>query len=47
MSKSRKQQRRLPAAGPTPVGQRLRAATINGRRFDGPDATEWDEDEDA
>jgi chorismate-pyruvate lyase len=40
-----KSNRRLPAAGPTPVGQRLRASTIHGRRFDGPDASEWDENE--
>lgn len=25
--------RRFPAAGPTPVGQRLRASTIHGRRL--------------
>jgi hypothetical protein len=35
MSNNRKSHRRLPAAGPTPVGQRLRAQTIQGlRRMD-------------
>jgi hypothetical protein len=29
--------------GPTPVGQRNRAQTINGIRFDGPSASEWDD----
>ena len=35
----------LPRQGPTPVGQRLRASTIPGRRHDGPQAHEWDLDE--
>ena len=36
---------RTPRQGPTPVGQRLRAQTIQGRRHDGPQASEWDLDE--
>ena len=44
MSKSTNKRYR-PAGAPTPVGQRLRATTINGRRFDGPDVSEWDENE--
>lgn len=35
-----------PRTGPTPVGQRLRASTIPGRRFDGPSADEWDDEDD-
>lgn len=46
MSKSTSK-RRFPSAGPTPVGQRLRATTIHGRRFDGPDASEWDEEDES
>lgn len=33
--------RRFPAAGPTPVGQRLRASTIHGRRSFGPSVEEF------
>jgi hypothetical protein len=44
MSNNRKSNRRLPAAGPTPVGQRLRASTIQGHRGSGPSVTEWDYD---
>jgi len=43
--------RRFPAAGPTPVGQRLRAATIQGRRAVGPTLADWadydDEDDES
>jgi hypothetical protein len=27
-------------------GERLRASSINGKRFDGPTTEEWDEDDD-
>jgi len=35
---------KLPPAGPTPVGDRLRAQTIPAKRHDGPDVDEWADD---
>ena len=38
--------RNFPRMGATPVGQRLRAQTIPGRRAVGPSVEEWDYDDD-